>query len=175
MDIAGYKTAIKTWVEAQAGITAQWRDEQGGWQSKTRARLHLSAPLGRGTDYTRWTQDTDLAAGVDFVPTFSGVREITLSIFVESRDQAGSGVAAFYLEKLRTSLRKLSVRTALRAAGLAHSTAEAVIDLDSWVDDRLESKAQLDVHFNTVVVEEDADEAASFVETFEITPTWDPE
>ena len=168
MNIAIYKTAIKSWVETQSGLTAQWRDERGGWQAKTRARLHLHTTQAVGVDHIRWEQDTDLDPGEDFVPTFSGNREITLSIFVESRDQSGSNVASYYLEKLRTSLRKESVKSTLRTAGLAFSTAEAVVDLTSWVDDRIESKASLDVHFNAVVNETDTDAVDSFVETVEI-------
>jgi len=171
MNIATYKTAIKTWVEAQSGITAQWRDEAGGWQSKTRARLHLHGTKAKGTDWVSYTQDTDLDPGVDYIPTFKGNREITLSIFVESRNQAGSNVAIWYLEKLRTSLRKDSVKALLKTAGLAYSTVETPQDLSQWVDDRIESKASMDIHFNAVVNEIDADEADSFVETAGIAAT----
>lgn len=169
-DIATYKTAIKTWVEAQgSGITAQWRDQEGGWQPKTRARLHLSNVVPRGVDTIRYDQDATLAAGVDYIPTFSGCREITLSIEITSRDQSGSNVAIWYLDKLRRSLRKVSVRDALRAAGLGFATTGPTQDLSSLVDDRLESKAQMDVFFNAVVNEEDEDEADSVVETWKVT------
>lgn len=172
MDIESYKDAIKAWVEDQAGITAQWRDEKGGWQAKTRARLHLSSPRSLGVDHLGWAQaDEGLPAGADFVPQVSGNRTITLSILVQSRNQSGSNVAIWYLEKLRTSLRKPSVRAALYAAGLAHSTSEAALDLDVTVDCRKESQASLDVHFNAVVNEKDEAGADSFVQTTGIKAT----
>jgi hypothetical protein len=185
MDIATFKNAIKAWVEVQAGISAQWRDEQGGWQGKTRARLHLHSSRSVGVDFLYHEQDQSLPAGEDYVPTVMGNREITLSIKVESRDQDGNGVAIWYLEKLRTSLRKPSVRAGLYEAGLSFSTVETPQDLDKWLDDRIESVAVMDVHFNAAVNERDADEATSFVETTEIGSTltdpagndvgWDPE
>jgi hypothetical protein len=169
--IKGYKDALRAWVDAQSGLTsaAQWRDESGGWQSKTRALLHLSSARGLGTDIKIWNQDGGEPAGSDYIPTFSGLREFTFSIFVESRDQKDGGIATTYLEKLRASTRKSSVRTALTAAGLSVSTTEEVQDLSHWVQDRWESKAQLDVHLNAVVNEVDTDEADSFVQTFGVT------
>jgi uncharacterized protein (UPF0254 family) len=168
MSIDVYKPAIKAWVEAQAGITAQWRDEQGGWQAKTRARLHLSNILPRGVDMFRYNQDLSLAAGEDLVPTISGLRELLLEIKVTSRDQSEDNVAIAYLDKLRRSLRKRSVRTSLNAAGLAHSTTEVTQDVTTILDDRRESVAVMEVHFNAVVNERDAEEATGHVETFKI-------
>jgi len=169
MTIATYKNALKSWVETQTGLTAQWRDEQGVWQPKTRARLHLSDFDGVGVGYTRWEVDAELEAGQDLVPTFSQDGVLTVSIIITSRNQDGSNIAASYLRKLRVSLRKPSVRSALRAAGLAHATTEPTVDLSSLVDDRVESQAQMDVHFNVAYNERDEAEADSYVETWAIT------
>lgn len=179
MDIAGYKVALRTWVADQCGIgtplagakIVQWRDEKGGWQSKPRIRLHLKNPAGVGIEHTIWEQDEDLEGaegGADTVPTIRGDRTITLEIDAESRDQDGDGVAIFYLMKLKLSLRKPTVQAALRDAGLAFSTSESPLDISSWVDGRLESRATMDIHFNAIVEEIDTDEAQSFVETFGI-------
>jgi hypothetical protein len=166
----GYKDAIKAWVNAQSGIafSAQWQGEAGGWQSKTRVRMHMFAFRGLGTDLVLWNQDVAEDPGEDFIPTYAGLREFTLSLVAESRDQQDGGIAHTYLEKLRLSLRKESVRSALRAAGLAASTMGQVLDLTQIVDDRVESKASLDVQFNAVINEIDTDEADSFVETWTV-------
>jgi hypothetical protein len=162
MNLSTYRTAIKTWVEAQAAIPAQWRDAAGGWQSKAFALLHLQGSQGKGVDWLAWSQDTDLDPGEDLVPTVQGCRALTLSILVKSRNQDYTAMG--YLEKLRASLVKPSVKAALRTAGLAFSTVEAVADLDGWYDDRTESVASLDVHFNAVENEEDVAEAGGFPE-----------
>jgi hypothetical protein len=160
VNLTTYRTAIKTWVEAQgSGLTAQWRDAAGAWQGKAFARLHL----GAGVDWIVWTQDEDLDPGVDMVPTVQGCREMTLSILVRSRNQDYTAMG--YLEKIRSSIHKPSVKTALRTAGLAVATAEAITDLEGWSDDRTESVASLDVHLNMVENEEDALEVDGYVET----------
>jgi hypothetical protein len=170
--LAAYKTAIKTWVEAQTGIKAQWRDEEGGWQSKTRARLHLFDFDDLGVDVVRHNVDGTLPAGEDLVPTYSGVRLLNLEIQITSRRQDGGEVAHTYLRKLLTSLKKPSVRTTLANAGLAFAVATPTQDLTSLVDDRLESKATREFLFNAVENERDPDEADSYVETWKIDATF---
>lgn len=255
MNWATYRTAIETWVLAQTGIMAQWRDQQGGWQGKPQVRLHLHNSRGVGVDHLRhatpakvqsvrltvstatsstayvltidgvaytYTSDSsatkteirdglqaligsldatltpvstdaldiqfdDTAVGslvtvgarltlslqryADLLTTVSGDRLLTLTILVKSRDQGATHTATYYLEKLRTSLAKPSSLAILRAAGLAYSTAEEVIDLDGWTDDRLESMGSLDVHFNAVENEQDGVESTPFVETAEMSAT----
>lgn len=170
MNIATYKTAIKTWVEAQSGgATLQWRDEAGVWQSKPRIRAHLSGCDDRGVDWVTWAQDTGLAAGSDYVPTIYGNRELLLSLVCTTRDQTDPALG--YLEKLRTSCKKPSVRMLLYAAGLVVIDSERTQDLTGWVDDRLESVAQLDIRLAAVVQERDADEAESYVDHYTATGT----
>jgi len=166
LPIATFRTAIKTWVEAQSGITAQWRDHAGGWQSKPRIRLHLQDSNDLGVDWLHWAQDTDLDVGEDFVPTVQGNRSLLLTMICETRDQSGNTTAMYYLEKLRSSLKKPSTRATLYAAGLVVSSTEPLQDLTSWVDDRIESKAHLDVHLSAVVNDRDENEADSFTEKY---------
>lgn len=167
MTIAAYKTAIKTWLEAQSGLTVQWRDESGGWQAKPRIRAHLSAGEGKGIDWLSWAQDTGLAAGSDFVPTVNGNRELLLSIVCETRDQTDPALG--YLEKVRTSCLKPSVKAVLSAAGLVAYGTERTLDLSQWVDDRYESVAQLDVRLSAVVQDRDEAEADSYVDHYTAT------
>lgn len=173
MSVDVYKPALLSWVIAQAGITAQWRDEQGGWGSKTRARLHLFGLDDVGIGHESVEQDTELEAGEDLVPTYHCDQEVTLTIDVTSRRQDGAQVAIVYLQKLRRSLRKDTVRSALRTAGLACSRTEAPQDLTSDVDGRLESRATMDLFFNAVYDERDEAQAESFVETIEVSSTFE--
>lgn len=174
-----YKAAIAAWVAGQIGpsVTVAWRDEPQNWLQKPRVQLHLHTTKSIGVDVVAYAQDMNLPAGADFVPTYSGVREITLSILAESRDQHLQ--AWEILETLRLSLRKRGVRgtradgQGLYAAGLAYSTVEAVHDLSSVVEGRVESSASMDVHFNTVLQTTDANQADSYVDSFAAPlPTW---
>ena len=161
MNIETYKTAIQAWVTDQLGIPVQGRDSSGGWQGKAFARVHLHGGGGVGVDWLAWAQDETADPGEDFIPTVQGCRALVLSVLVRSRDHGHT--AGEYLDKLRTSLAKPSVKEALRTVGLAFSTAENVVDLDGWDNDRTESVASLDVHLNAVVNERDVEEADSFV------------
>lgn len=170
MTVATYKTAIKTWIEAQAnGATLQWRDEPGVWQAKPRIRAHLSGDDDLGVDWLSWDLDGELPAGADYVPTVNGNRELLLSLVCETRDQTVPAID--YLRKIRTSVKKPSVKAVLSAAGLVVTSTERTIDLDDWTDDRIESMAQLDVHLAAVVQERDEAEADSYVDHYTATGT----
>ena len=164
LPFATFKTAIATWVEAQSGVQFQWRDEAGGWQSKTRIRGHLSGSGDLGEDFLAWEQDTDLDAGADFVPTVSGNRTLLLTLYCHSRDQRGNNTAPYLLEKIRASVKKPSVHDALYAAGLVITSTEPVVDIPLTVDDRKESRASLDIRLAAVVNVRDEDEADSYVD-----------
>ena len=170
LDLFTIKGALQAWVNTQgAGVVAVWRNEARPFTPKARALLNIIASGSLGVDQLRWAQDTTIAAGEDFVPTVSGNRLFTLSILVQSRDQRPECEASWYLEKLRTSLHKPSVQDAFRAAKIAYQTTEPLQPLDETRDDRVESIAQLDVHFGAAVNERDTDEGGSFVERVEVT------
>lgn len=163
-----YGPAVVAWIEGQLtadSVTAQFRHQQGGWQGKARARLQFISSRDLGTDELRWATDVGEPAGSDHIPTVNGNRLLTLSILMQTRDQRHDKTARYYLEQLRTSLRKPSVKTALYAAGLAYATSETIQNLDRWVDDRWESQAQMDIHFNAVAIDRDTAEGASYVDT----------
>lgn len=171
MLINGYRAVIKTWIENELSnynVEAQWVGDKGGWHNKSACavRMHLHSSRSVGVDHLRWEQDTDEEDGLDYIPTVSGNREITLTIFAKTRAVAvfNDGKAIFFLEKLRTSLHKPSVKSNFRAVNLALIRAESAVDLSSIYDNRIEDYASLDVHFNAVVNEQDYNEADSFAE-----------
>lgn len=165
MPFATYRTAIKTWIEAQSGCTLQWRDDTGGWQSKPRIRAHLHDSAARGVDFIEWDYDDTQAVGSDYVPTVRGNRSLILTLRCETRDQSGNTTAGYFLEKVRTSAKKPSVRSGLYAGGLVIERMENVIDFeDSTQDGRVESWAYLDVHLSAVVNDRDETEGDSYVD-----------
>lgn len=170
IDFATIKAAIKSWAAAQSGISAIWRDEANSMVFKPVIKLHLHTVQGLGVDYLGWDYDDTLdppdeeGGGGDYVPTVSGNRLMVLSIQCETRNQHGNNSALYYLEKLRTSLKKPSVRSGLYAACVVVTSTEATQDLSDWTDDRTESLAQLDVHLSTVVNNRDESEADSYAD-----------
>jgi hypothetical protein len=180
MDFGAYETAARIWIQTQLpGVDAQMRHESGGWQGKPRALFHFQNSRGVGVDELRFELNADLETGTDYVPVVSGNRQVNLTILVQSRDQTPGQQAQHYLEKLRTSLRKPSVQTLFRDAGLAFASVEGVINQDRWLDDRMESEALMDIFFNAIAVDRDSEEADSYVAQVEVaaehdeTITWD--
>lgn len=171
IDFATHQTAIETWVGDQLGIPVSWQAEQQLFQTKPRARLNIISVSDLGVDQVRWAYDSEAVAGEELVPAVTGLRNLTLSVLVESRSQTASGAARYYLEKLRTSIRKPSVMDALHTAGLALQTIESIQVLDEEIDGRLESRASLDFLFGVAVEESDATEAGAYVESADVTAT----
>jgi hypothetical protein len=168
MNWKSIQEALVVWVEAQSGLKAQWRDEAQVFQAKARLKLSILTSSANGIDETRWEFDGTRALGQEMVPRFCGNRNFTLSIQCETRDQRPEGAARHYLEKLRTSLLKPSVRALLNTAGVAYQSAAAIANLGGILDGREESRAVLDVFFSAVVNERDVNESGSFVEKIEV-------
>jgi hypothetical protein len=170
MDFAAYEEATRQWIQTQLpGIDAQMRHEGGGWHGKPRALFHFMSSVGVGVDELRYELNADLETGTDYVPVVSGNRRVVLSVMMQTRDQTPEQQAQYYLEKLRTSLRKPSVQALFRVAGLAFATVAGVVNQDRWLDDRMESQAVMDLTFNTIAIDRDSEEADSYVAEVDVT------
>lgn len=169
MDFSTIRPALKSWVSTQLGIDTVWRDEAQDYTVLPRAKLNMISSRGVGIDELRHNIDEGQPLGSDLVPTVSGLREFTLSIFVESDDQTAGNTAMQYLENLRTSLSKPSVIAGFKAAEVAWQRAEPVVPIEQKFDDFVESAASLDVVFNANANEADTDEGGSYVSTAEVT------
>jgi hypothetical protein len=172
VNFATYKTAIVTWLSTETGLTTQIADEAGGWANKTRIFVRLSRPQRQSRDWVVWEQDTDLDPGVDMIPSVVGCRTVVARIEVQSRNNSGNNCAMFFVDKIQTSLAKPSVKAALYAAGLAYNTTLSTVDLSMIFDEREESRAAIDILFNSVVEETDPQGADSYVAAFEVTATF---
>ena len=118
-------------------------------------------------------RETDLTggappAGEEIEVQISGQRLITVAVRVKSRDQEPLRTARFYLEQLRTSLRKPAIRaTHLQPASIAVVRAMPTNDLDFTRQKRVEAFTNMDVIFATVVNELDV--ATTYIETVRVT------
>lgn len=169
MDWLTAKNALKVWVAAGTGLTAVWRDEANTFVMKPLAKLNIIASSQVGEDEIRWEyQSGEPDPLKQMQPTFAGNREFTLSVLVESRDQRPDKTAWHYLELLRTSMKKPTLRAALLAAGIAPIDAEGIVELDSTYDDRVESRCSMDIRFNAQSNETDTDESVGYLDKLEV-------
>lgn len=166
-----FEDAIEAWAEAVTGLKFFWRNRKRGWeQAKTWGTLHVTTGRHLGIDDIRERDLTGGAppAGEEIEVQISGQRLITVAVRVKSRDQEPLETARFYLEQLRTSLRKPSIRaTHLQPASIAVVRAMPTNDLDFTRQKRVEAFSNMDVIFATVVNELDA--PTTFIQTVRVT------
>lgn len=171
MDWATIQDAIKAWAAAQSGLTASWRNELESWVTQDRLWLQILSSNDVGHDEIRYTTNGGAAPEVDQEPTFSGLREFTLQITCESRDQYAASHAIHHLEVLRASLYKPSVVDAFTTAKIAVADILAVTQQDREYEGRWISQASMDVLFNSVSNVTDTDEATGLIDKAEISTT----
>lgn len=163
---------LREWMAQASGLRTFWRGESIPLEDRPYAELAVGSSQGLGVDETRLEYDDTQPQNREMVRTQCGNRLFTLSCVVRTRDQRPTGAARFYLEKVRTSLRKLSTLQRFRTAQLAVVGAEPLINLDVIFDQstsgREESQAVMDVRFATVANETDAHDEGGFIETVEL-------
>lgn len=170
MSLADAKAAIKLWLQSEFTdlfgtqyVPVAWRDEARVWVGKARILLKLSSIRGYGVDECRWEEDATMAP-FELVPTICGQRGATLSILAESRDQRSPGDAEEILHTVRRSSRKPGFLALLRDAGVAIAERYPTVDLSDVVQDRVESRAHMDLLLNLVDNETDLRQAEYMVE-----------
>lgn len=121
--------------------------EAGTYRPALRADLLLRAPVGVGTDETRFEYD----GGSDQnVPSQTGIRMLPVQIKIESDTQApGAEESVGGLGgRLRTRLYRSGVLAALRAAGVALNSIGPTIEREYKRDSRLISVSITEVLFS---------------------------
>lgn len=159
---------LREWMARASGLRTFWRGEAVPIEDRPYAELAIGSSQGLGVDETRIEYDDTRSLGKELIRTQCGNRLFTLSCRVRTRDQSPTGAARFYLEKVRTALKKASSLEMFRTAQLAVVAAEPLINLDVIFDDREESQAVMDVRFATVANETDAHDQGGYITTVEL-------
>lgn len=138
-----------------AELDAVWENQnRPAINDLTRGIVLLSflgnAAIGRDEVRTAFDETSQ-----DFGDTAVGQRTLVWRIKVESLDQDDPATAWNILEKLRLRLRWPSTVAVLNALNVSVNTTGQVVDLQVPVDDRIESKAALDVTLNASFAEAD--------------------
>lgn len=166
IDFQTIQDALREWVCKVSGLRTFWRHEATEHEDRPHCELSISSPDSLGTDETIYEYDP--GQGV-LRTTQCGQRLFTLGIKVITRDQSPTGAARWYLEKIRTALRKPSAKEAFQAANLALVEALPLINLDRLFQDRMESIELMDVRMATTAVEVDPGENVGYIEKTEVT------
>lgn len=136
------RRALISWVQTQIEIDCVWEDQGAPRPNLPFASAKIiSGPRRKGTDELRRK-----SGPVYYV---AGMRQITLSVQVYGAEALNK------VSELQTSLEKPSVLGTLRSYGIAFVRAEAVNDTSTALDNRFESRAQMDVILSVVDNDDD--------------------
>ncbi len=152
------------------GIKVYWRDRERAFVSPedgATCLLHvIAASDGPGEDDFRYEHNTETNL-LDV--TQAGIRLFTLSIVVESYDQADDKTALEYIEDIRDALFRPQILALLLAENLAVRDVAGTSDLSHTEDDHAVSSASMDVFFaygnNKTSADGPGLESVPFIET----------
>lgn len=151
IDFSEVRRALISWVQSELEIDCIWEDQGAPRPNLPYASAKIiSGPRRSGSDEIRRK-----AGPVYYV---AGMRQITLSVQVYGAEALNK------VSQLQTSLEKPSVLGTLRTYGIAFVRAEAVNDTATALDNRFESRAQMDVILSVVDNDDDDIDYISNVE-----------
>lgn len=175
MDYAAAQSALKTLVTSVLGWTSPtdpvvFENEPRPRHNGRIAILSWVSGVGVGVDDLRWEDNGALAPDPNYVPTLAGDRMLALQVSVETLDQSpGAPHARAALEQFRTRIRRPSSLAALRAANLGMVDVGAVSQADYRVDNRMISRALIELRLNATTFDRDDDGAIGTIESTDIT------
>lgn len=157
MDWVAIKPALKTLLGNLSGLVTVWKDEPRpmtpNGADKALCLLSLAPTSGQGFDERGRIYDATQPLNREMQEVLIGVRNVTLSVRVESFDQSHSKTALHYLEHVRARFRWKTTTAALKAINVAFRGTHEIIDLSGMKDQRIASMANLDIKLGMVSVE----------------------
>lgn len=168
IDFQKIQDTLREWFSDASGIATYWFGEDVENLEHPYIELQINSSDGLGVDETREEYDDTQPAGEKIIRSQYGNRLFVLSAEAHTRDQTPTGAARYYLEKIRTALFKESTVPVFSAARLAFVGAEPLVNLDKIFQDRLESRAMMDIRFATIATETDPKERGTYIEETEI-------
>lgn len=134
-------------ISAAVGIETHWRDRERPFVTPTdeaMCLLHVIGTSGVGNDEFRLEHNEDTNK-LDV--TQAGIRNFSVSVMVESYNQADDKTALEYLEDIRDAIARPAVQAMFREVNLAILDATQTTDLSHDEDDHAVSSASFDLMF----------------------------
>lgn len=153
MDITQIKADVLTWAKNVTGMPCAWADDPQSMQVKLPARIELewTTLVNVGQDWLQYAENVD----GDMVPTVVGNREFSVTVRAVSRSQAGNSTGQFFVEKLRTSLKKPSVLGHFQASEIAIVRMGPAATYKQVFDGRAEAVAAAELRLAAAIADSD--------------------
>ena len=169
MDWATLQTSLPSWFEGISGLKTAWTHQPRTMRNTARAQMRITSIAPIGLDETRKKYNSGASAGSQIERTQVGMRRITLNCQVFSTKQNLATSARMYLERARTRLRGHGSRQTIEGLGLAIIGSEGLVDLDSIEQNRMQSRASMDIILAGRVEESLATDAGTWIQKAHLT------
>lgn len=162
---------LRSWIATRTGLDVFWSDQPQEYEANDYVLLTMGPQRRIGQDGVRYVFDGSKPAGQDMVPTVVGQREFTLRIEVVAWSQELSHTAENPLGQLELALQLPSFQQLMLDLNLGLVSAGDLLQTDQVVDERVQSRAAMDIIFATSIQLSDADEAQSYIATADVQTT----
>jgi hypothetical protein len=162
---------LRAWVETRTGLQTLWGEQPDAYTPGDYVVLTMGDIQRIGQDGVRYEHDPERPAGEDMVPTVIGQREFTLRVEVRAWSQELSQTAEAALWPLEAALSLPSFEQLCNDLNLGLIETGIMRQADAVVDERVQSRAAMDIRFATSIHLTDADEGQSYIATAEVETT----
>lgn len=174
-DVATEFTAleqVRVWIATVTGLPAFWRDQPEVYTPGGYVVINMVDVDTIGQDGVRYERDPDAPAGSEMVPTVIGQREFTMRLEARSWTQELALTAEAYLETIRLSLRLPSTQLLFDVLNIGLVRARIVAQSNAVVDERVQSRAVLDIRFTTSIQLTMPTEGTGYIDTVDVETTY---
>jgi len=162
---------LRAWVEARTGLVTNWVDQPQAYRPDDYIELAMGAMERLGQDGLRYEFDAARPDGQQMVPTVVGQREFVLRAEAYAWSQELAQTAENPLIMLELALQLPSFRQLMLDLNLGLVSTGPLTQSDQLVDDRVQSRASLDIRFATSIHLTDADEGQGYISTADVRTT----
>lgn len=163
--------ALRSWIATRTELDVFWADQPQEYEPRSYVLLAAGDIRRIGQDGVRYELDGSRPLGQQMVPTVVGQREFTVSVQVIAWDQDLDKTAERALATLEAALQLPSFQALLVEQNLGLIETLPLRQTDEVVDDRVQSRATMDIRFATSIRLTDADEGQGQIATADIETT----
>jgi hypothetical protein len=147
----------------------EWKDEQQTFGSPT-VQSKIELEIAAASDVFQETRRTEVGAPTPGVlATEHGMREFTLNVQCKSYDSRYAFWAFEYAERIRTRIKRESVRDALHAVNTAFLNSSAITRVEYDEDGHRVRLANLDLFFRAGFEDTEGAEVLGWIESIALT------
>lgn len=162
---------LRAYIAARTQLVTVWGDQPDQYEPNDYVVLTMGNLRRVGQDGIRYEYDGGRPAGQEMVPVVTGQREFTVRVEVRAWSQELSQTGEVPLAAFEAALQLPSAQLLFEQLNLGLVTTSPITQADMVVDDRVQSRAAMDITFATSIQVSDADEGQGYIATADVETT----